>query len=75
MIPLMLAREGERVKISRVSGGQSFIRRMMDLGLRQGMEIEIISASGNGTLVIRIDGQRLGVGLGIARKIFVELLS
>lgn len=72
MIPLMLAREGERVKISRVSGGHGLIRRMTDLGLRPGTEVEIISATGNGFLVIRIGGQRLGVGLGMARKIFVE---
>lgn len=75
MIPLVLAREGEKLKISRVSGGKGLIRRMTDLGLRPGTEVEIISASGNGFLVISIDGQRLGVGLGMAKKIFVEPFS
>jgi ferrous iron transport protein A len=65
-------REGERVKVSRVLGGRGLIRRMMDMGLRPGTEIEIISASKTGPVVIRLEGQRLGIGFGMAKKIFVD---
>jgi ferrous iron transport protein A len=74
MIPLALAREGERVKVSRVSGGRGLVRRMTDLGLRPGTEIEIVSASRTGPFVIRLGEQRLGVGFGMAKKIFVDLV-
>jgi ferrous iron transport protein A len=74
MIPLSLVREGERVKVSRVLGGRGLIRRMMDLGLRPGTEIEIVSASRTGPFVIRLGEQRLGVGFGMTRKIFVDLI-
>lgn len=75
MIPLALAREGERVKVSRVSGGRGLVRRLIDIGLRPGTEIEIVSASRTGPFVIRLGGQRLGVGFGMAKKIFVDLVS
>lgn len=75
MIPLALAREGERVKVSRVSGGRGLVRRLIDMGLRPGTEIEIVSASRTGPFVIRLGGQRLGVGFGMAKKIFVDLVS
>jgi ferrous iron transport protein A len=74
VIPLSLAREGERVKVSRVLGGRGLVRRMTDLGLRPGTEIEIVSASRTGPFVIRLGEQRLGVGFGMARKIFVDLI-
>lgn len=73
MIPLALIREGERVKVSRVLGGRGMVRRVTDLGLRPGTEIEIVSASKTGSFIIRIGGQRLGVGFGMAKKIFVDL--
>jgi ferrous iron transport protein A len=75
VIPLALAREGERVKVSNVLGGRGLVRRMTDLGLRPGTEIEIVSASRTGPFVIRLGGQRLGVGFGIAKKIFVDLVA
>lgn len=75
MIPLALAREGERVKVSRVSGGRGLVRRLIDMGLRPGTEIEIVSASRTGPFVIRLGGQRLGVGFWMAKKIFVDLVS
>jgi len=75
VIPLALAREGERVKVSRVSGGRGLVRRLIDMGLRPGTEIEIVSASRTGPFVIRLGGQRLGVGFGMAKKIFVDLVS
>jgi len=75
VIPLALAREGERVKVSRVSGGRGLVRRLIDIGLRPGTEIEIVSASRTGPFVIRLGGQRLGVGFGMAKKIFVDLVS
>ncbi len=75
MIPLTLIREGERVKVARVSGDRGLVRRMTDLGLRPGMEIEIVSSSRTGAFVIRLGEQRLGVGYGMAKKIFVDLVG
>lgn len=74
MIPLALIRDGERVKVLKISGGRGLVRRMTDLGLRPGAEIEIISASRNGSFIIRLGEQRLGVGFGVAKKIFVDLV-
>jgi len=75
MIPLALIREGERVKVSRVSGGRGLVRRMTDLGLRPGAEIEMITASRTGPLIIRLGEQRLGIGSGMAKKILVDLIQ
>jgi Fe2+ transport system protein FeoA len=70
---LVLVREGEKVKVSKVLGGPGLVRRIMDMGLRPGTEIEIVAASKAGPFVLRVEGLRLGLGFGIARKIFVEL--
>lgn len=75
MIPLALARKGERVKVSRVSGGKGIVKRMMDLGLRSGTEVEIVSTSSAGPFVIRLGRQRLGIGFGMAQKILVDLVQ
>lgn len=73
MIPLALIREGERAKVAKISGGRGLVRRMTDLGLRPGAEVEIISATRNGSFIIRLGEQRFGVGFGMTKKIFVDL--
>ncbi|MDI7261020.1 MAG: FeoA family protein [Thermodesulfobacteriota bacterium] len=72
MIPLSLAQEGEKLKVLKVLGRSGFVKRLIDMGIRPGMEIEVVSTSKTGPIVIRFEGLRLGIGFGMTKNIFVE---
>jgi ferrous iron transport protein A len=74
MVPLVMVRQGERARVLRISAGRGLVRRLTEMGLYPGVEIEIISNMGAGPLIIGVGGLRLGIGLGIAKKIFGEVL-
>ncbi|MBM4333759.1 MAG: metal-dependent transcriptional regulator [Deltaproteobacteria bacterium] len=65
-------RPGEKARVIEVRGKGNLRKRLLDMGMVPGTEVEIISASRGGPLIIRLDGMRLGIGMGMARKIFVS---
>lgn len=73
-LPLALASAGERVRVARLACGEELSRQLMDLGLVQGAEAEVISCSG-GPLVLAVKGSRVALGRGAAHKILVTPLS
>ena len=73
LMPLAMAKSGERVIVRDVSGGRSARTRLSDMGLRIGDLLEIINNNGTGRLILGRDCTRLAIGRGIARKILVSL--
>ncbi len=69
--PLLLASEGERVRIVGFAGGHQLIRRMTDLGLPLGSELAIIHRQGRGAVVVAKNELRIGLGAGMAHKVLV----
>lgn len=71
--PILLAsaKEGERVQIKEFIGGSGMQNRLAALGLRSGDEVEIITNSGHGQIVLALNCNRLALGRGIAQKIMV----
>lgn len=45
---------------------------LQDIGLRPGNKVEMITNSGSGPLVLRIDECRIAIGRGAAMKIYVR---
>ncbi len=45
---------------------------LQDMGLRPGNKVEMITNSGRGPLVLRIDECRIAIGRGAAMKIYVR---
>jgi Fur family transcriptional regulator, ferric uptake regulator len=72
VIPLDLAKPGERLIIEDITGGASARMRLMTMGLRQGDEIEVITNNGQGQVVIAAEFQRYALGRGLAQKILVQ---
>ncbi len=72
LIPLDMAKPGERLIIEDIIGGASARMRLMTMGLRQGNEIEVISNNGQGQVVIAAEFQRYALGKGLAQKIMVQ---
>ncbi|MCP4681763.1 MAG: Fur family transcriptional regulator [Desulfobacterales bacterium] len=72
LIPLAIARRGERLTIREMVGVRSARARLASLGLRPGDEIEIINNTGRGRVILGHGQTRLAIGRGIAQKIMAS---
>lgn len=70
-MPLVAAKQGERIKIQAFLGGARARVRLMSMGLRIGDEIDVLTNTSNGQMVIAADLKRLVLGRGLAQKILV----
>jgi len=70
-LPLISAKQGERLKIQAFLGGSGARLRLMSMGLRIGDQIDVITNTHNGQMVIASDFKRLVLGRGLAQKILV----
>jgi Fur family ferric uptake transcriptional regulator len=59
--------------IARIDGGPMARARLMAMGLRMGDEVDVITNSGQGQLVIGVDYKRMVLGRGLARKLMVRV--
>ena len=73
LMPLGLAKPGERVIIREMAGGRSALSRLSSMGLRPGDQIEIINNTGHGRIILGHDYTRLAIGRGVAHKIMVSV--
>ncbi len=72
LMPLVMARPGERLVLKDFEGGVRARMRLMSMGLRLGDEIEVISNNNQGQIAIAADYKRYVLGKGMAQKIRVE---
>jgi Fur family ferric uptake transcriptional regulator len=72
LMPLTVAKPGERLVISEIRGGAGSKMRLLAMGLRRGDQIEVITNNGHGQLAIAADMKRYVLGRGLAEKIMVE---
>ncbi len=72
LMPLSFAQEGELGIVQEFMGRAGVQLRLATIGLRKGDEVEVITNSGQGQLVIAVNATRLALGRGISRKIMVK---
>ena len=72
LMPLIVARPGERLVLKDFEGGVGARMRLMSMGLRLGDEIEVISNNNQGQIAIAADYKRYVLGKGLVQKIRVE---
>lgn len=75
LLRLSEAPKGERLVIARLDGGPVARARLMAMGLRIGDEVDVITNSGQGQLVIGVDYKRMVLGRGLAGKLMVQVKS
>ncbi|MFH1350069.1 MAG: transcriptional repressor [Pseudomonadota bacterium] len=73
VIPLAMAKPGERIVIKEIWGGREARARLASMGFRTGDLIEVISNNGLSRLIVGRGSMRMAMGRGIAQKIMVSL--
>lgn len=72
IFPLSVASPGEEVVLVNIRGGRGWRRRLMEMGLSEGMKIKVIHSSPPGPCIIAIGNSRLFLGYGMAQRILVS---
>lgn len=73
LMPLAMAKPGEKLVITDIMGGSSARERLTSMGLKRGDNLEVINNNGLGRLIVGHGTTRLALGRGIAQKIMVSL--
>lgn len=73
MLPLTMAKEGDRILVARVGGSEEVKQHLMDLGFVPGALISVVSAPGNGNLIVKVKESRLAITSRMAEKVMVNL--
>ncbi|MFU0800118.1 MAG: ferrous iron transport protein A [Xylanivirga thermophila] len=71
IIPLSCAKSNTTVVIKRINGGKKLRNRLMELGIIEGAEIDVLSNSG-GPLIIMAGNSRFALGQGMAQKLLID---
>ncbi|MBC1238387.1 FeoA family protein [Nostoc sp. 2RC] len=72
--PLAIASVGERLVIAKLKGTEGTVRRLIGMGLVPGTELQVISIA-NGSVIIALGDNRIGLGVGMAQKILCTNLG
>lgn len=70
-LPLAMASVGDRVWIVQIKGGHRMVRRLTDVGIVQGREVTVISRAVSGSVIVALQGCRIGLGAGMAHRVVV----
>ena len=70
-LPLAMVGPGQAVKLVKVAAGRVLCRRLAEMGLTPGVQLEVVQDQG-GPLLLAVRDSRLALGRGMAQKIIVE---
>ncbi|SNX73898.1 ferrous iron transport protein A [Cereibacter ovatus] len=70
-VPLALAQENARMAVTGLAGCREMQKRLTEMGIFVGSELQVIRACGCGPLVVAVGKSRLALGQDMSRKIFV----
>lgn len=64
---------GRKAVVVEVAGGLGAKRRLLEMGLSPGSEVEILINSFSGPVVVKVRGVMAALGRGLAAKVLVRL--
>ncbi|MDJ0692656.1 MAG: FeoA family protein [Xenococcaceae cyanobacterium MO_188.B32] len=73
VFPLSTTHVGERVVITQILSGKSMIHRLSKMGLNKGSEIRVISKTKSGSVIVCLQDEQIGLGVGMAERVMVAL--
>ncbi len=65
-------KSGSRVRIKKINSGESLFNRLASMGIVEGSEVEVVSNTGRGPILLELAGRRFAIGQGMAEKIEVS---
>ena len=65
-------KKGNKVYISCINCGREFSRRLCDLGLFDGAELEVVKNDNFGPIIVKILNSKIALGRGEASKIYAQ---
>lgn len=74
VFPLLLAGDGERVRIVSCRAGKGLERRLRDLGIPLGVDVDVVQRRASGVVLGR-GAARIALGHSAAQKVLVELIA
>lgn len=69
--PLLTLQIGRKRRIAKIIGGRTACKRLNELGLIPGVEVEMINKIASGPVMIRVKGSKLALGRGLASKVYI----
>lgn len=72
MMPLAFAKTGDKVLVARIGGSEEGKKHLEDLGFVVGAQVDIISASGDGNIIVNLKESRLAITSQMASKIMIN---
>ena len=71
MLPLSMAQAGDQLMVVRIGGKDEKKKHLEDLGFVVGTPVQVVSAPGNGNVIVALKGARLAITSQMAAKIQV----
>lgn len=72
MMPIMMAKSGDVVKIAKITGQDSVKQRLGELGFVVGAEVSVVQAQ-DGNMIVKVMDSKLAITREMASKIMVEM--
>ncbi|NLP45564.1 MAG: ferrous iron transport protein A [Epulopiscium sp.] len=69
--PLLFFPQGEKGIVSKIMGGRKIDKRLYEMGLNTGSEVQVIKNDA-GPIIISLGGSKIALGRGLAQKIIVS---
>lgn len=75
ILPLSQLHSGEEATIAHVESGKFLLKKMIALGLIDGVKVTVLQCEPGQGLVIGVDNRKIAIGFGMAQKIYVSLIK
>ena len=75
LFPLSTTQIGDRIVIAQILSGKNMERRLSQMGLTLGSEVQVISKTTSGSVIICIQDEQIGLGAGMANRVMVTLVA
>ncbi|MGC9778165.1 MAG: ferrous iron transport protein A [Candidatus Heimdallarchaeota archaeon] len=69
--PLLTLQIGRKGIVGKIVGGRTACKRLNELGLIPGVEVEMINKIVSGPVMIKVKGSKLALGRGLASKVYI----
>lgn len=80
MMPVALLSPGDHAEVVRLGRKEGScdhrgLGRCEDMGLRCGQRIEMLSNTGNGPVLVKVENTRIAIGRSLARQVLVSIVE